>query len=897
MTRTETSSQATIDVLLRDGTIASIGPVTADDERDLRALNAGVSLRTRRLRYFSDNPLAGERHVDHLIQTAPAQEALLVRVGGAVVGLASAARTEADPTQGELGLLVDDEHQHLGIGQLLLEHLAQLARYRGLTSLTAEVLSDNTSMLRLLRDSGFTVDRGATEGGVTTLKIDLTRGRAVDEAVTRREIVAEVASLTALMRPRGIAVVGSPRPHSVASEIWRALEASQYRGFLRRVGPGQQVGGGPVIDLVVAAVPAKHVLEVAADAARGGARALVVVSAGFAEAGDAGAQHQAELLDLCRHEGMRLIGPNCLGIVSTDPDCTFNATFCDAHPRPGGVALISQSGAVGLAALRHAERRGAGLSAFVSTGNKADVSGNDLIAWFSEDDRTSAIALYLESFGNPSRFLRIASEVGRRKPLIVVKSGRTAAGAMAGRSHTAAAATPAVAVDALLRRAGAIRARDLNELFDVLTLLDDSPLPRGRRVAVIGNSGGPGVLAADACVDAGLELATLSEHTQSMLTHVAPQGAALGNPIDLLATVDVEAFEKAVQLVAADPGVDAVVTIYTPLLRGAEERYAAALARVRRAHHDVPIVATFPGVPWAPAALPTGMPFFELPEPALHALGKLADYVAWRDQAHTAVESPVPTDALSALRTALLPVVGDEPRWLSPTECQHLLQRLGIPTARIEEVTSLSDAERAATALGYPVALKANGPSLLHKSRSGGVVLDIRDRSALQSAYRSLQSRLGERVESCVVQAMAPETDSIELLIGMVRDPSVGPLVATAAGGTLTDVLDDRAVRLPATGVADALEQLASLRVSAAFPAAGARAALDVHAAADVLLTISALAREVPEIAELDINPLLVSPEGVCALDVRVQVQSVAHSTEGGRALSTRTVPAPRTTR
>jgi len=882
-----------LDVLLRDGSIGRVRSVRADDGPHLRALNARVSLRTRRMRYFSASDRPGEWYVDRLLQEGVRDEALVLERDGVVVALASFARTERDPGIGDLGLLVDDDSQHLGIGQLLLEHLATAARFHGVTTLSADVLQENTDMLSLLADSGFRLTRrGAGLGGIAQLTIDLRPRPELRDAVTSREVVAERASLAPLMEPRGIAVVGGRRPRSVASEIWASLERSRYSGVLRRVGPGQTVAGGPEIDLVVAAVPADQVLEVARDAADAGARALVVVSAGFAESGAEGGERQAALLSLCRERGLRLVGPNCLGIVSTALGHSFNATFCDAQPRPGGIALVSQSGAVGLAALRHAERRGSGLSAFVSTGNKADVSGNDLLAWFSEDPGTTAIAMYLESFGNAARFLRLASAVGRTKPVVVVKSGRTAAGAAAGQSHTAAAATPAIAIDALLRRAGAIRARDLSELFDVLSLLDGMPLPGGPRVAVIGNSGGPGVLAADACHDAGLELAALSDETQQALARIAPAGAALGNPVDLLATVGAEVFEQALQAVAADPAVDAIVTIYTPLLRGSEERYAAAVARVRRAHPDVPVIATFPGVAWQPAALPEGVPFFELPEPALHALGKLVEHVAWRERASSV--APTADGDLSGLRTALLPVVDDVPRWLGPSECQHLLQRLGIPCARLEEVQSAEAAAEAAGQIGYPVAVKASGPDLVHKSRQGAVLLGLRNRAEVLRAYRSLRKRLGDRMTSCVVQAMTPATDSIELLVGMTRDAAVGPLVAVAAGGTLTDVLDDRAIRLPSDSAEQALEQLSDLRCSRAFPAHDARPALDIRAAAEVVLAVSALARQVPEICELDINPLLVSPTGATAVDVRVRVRRAANPEDDGRRLSLPTPPSPR---
>lgn len=851
------------DVLLTDGSIARIRPVTPADEDALHALNERVTSRTRWMRFFSTGTAPGDWYVGRVLLETVLDCALVAEVSGTIVALASFARLERDPQLADLGVLVDDEHQHQGLGALLVEHLAGLARRQGLTALTADVLAENGAMLHLLRDSGFTLTtKGA--GSVVELTIDLATGEHLLDAVTRREVVAERASLRPLLQPAGIAVVGSLRPQSIASEVWTALQESGYKGALRRVGPGQDIGAGPTIDLVVVAVPAPHVLEVAQQAATAGARALCVLSAGFAETGATGKAQQGALVALCRRHGIRLVGPNCLGIVSTDPAYRFNATFCDAQPRSGGVALVSQSGAVGIAALRHAERRGAGLSAFVSTGNKADVSGNDLLAWFSQDPRTTVIALYLESFGNAQKFARLARTVGRDKPIVVVKAGRTTAGAKAGQSHTAAAATPAVAIDALLRASGVIRAKDLSEMFDCLTVLEAGALPRGNRVVVVGNSGGPGVLAADACADAGLVLAELSDQTRAALGKVAAEGAALTNPIDLLATVTPDTFEAVLQTIAADPGVDAVITVYTPLLRGSEEKYAAALGRLHEAHPKLCVLATFPGVTWPPGQLPPGVPFFELPEDAVNALGKVVEHVQWRSR--SVVASPVPD--LAAVRRTLTSV-DDSPLWLGPHETTALLEQLGVPCARVVEVHSGDAAADAAGDVGYPVALKAYGPTLVHKRARGGVLLGLRDEAAVRAAYASLVERLGEELEGVIVQAMAAAEEGLELLIGLAHDDTVGPVVAVGLGGSLTDVVGDRSVRLPTHTVEGALEQLSSLSCAKALgPLA------DLAAVAQVILAISALADGVPEVRELDINPLLVTPAGVLALDARIRVRA-----------------------
>ena len=448
---------------------------------------------------------------------------------------------------------------------------------------------------------------------------------------------------------------------------------------------GREVHGVPVFDTVaqvvehhgspidgsVVTVPPAFTKDAVFEAIENQIKLIVIVTERIPR------RDVAQMVELAGLRGARIIGPNCLGIVNTDPQVRLNATFCDADPRPGGVALVSQSGAVGIAALRHAERRGAGLSLFVSTGNKADVSGNDLLAYLDGDARTRVIAVYLESFGNAKTFVRIAAGVGRRTPIVVLKAGRSEAGARAGLSHTAAAATPDVAINALLLEAGVMRADDLPEMFDLLAVLESAPLPRGRRVAVVGNSGGPGVLAIDACEAAGLEVAQLSPVTTALLHSILPPAASTANPVDLLATVAADVFEQVLLAVLRDPGVDMVVTVYTPLVRGAEDFFAAAVVRARAAEPGTTLVATFPGVTDAPWQLEEGaltVPFFEFPEPAVRVLGKIARYAAWRSSADLPrAERAVPASRAKA-RSAL-GVASDLPgrsHWLAPNAVTEL---------------------------------------------------------------------------------------------------------------------------------------------------------------------------------------------------------------------------------
>jgi acyl-CoA synthetase (NDP forming)/ribosomal protein S18 acetylase RimI-like enzyme len=866
-----------LDVLLRDSVIGRMRLLRVEDEDALRALNARVSTRTRMRRYFSVSDAPGNWYVDKLVRSVPGDCALVGIVGGEIVALAGFCRLERDPAVADLALLVDDAHQSEGLGALLLEHLAALARHQGITTFVADVLAENTPVLHLFRDSGFAVSTSMS-AGVAVVLMDLTEGPVLWDAVRRRENTAARTSLAPVFSPRSVAVVGSTRSGSVAARVRQSL--ASFAGTVVQVEPHARLA--EPVDLLVVVVAAPEVLDVARDAAALGVKGLLVISAGFAEAGSAGAERQAELLSLCRRSGMRLIGPNCLGILNTDPALQLNATFCDARPKVGRVALVSQSGAVGIAALRHAERAGVGLSLFVSTGNKADVSGNDLLAYLQDDPRTDVIGLYLESFGNARKFAHLAAAVGRTKPVVVLKGGRTAAGAKAGLSHTAAAASPTVAVEAIFHEAGVVQAQDLPEMLDLLRVLESAPLPPGPRVVVIGNSGGPGVLAADHCAAVGLVLADLEAATKDGLRDLLPSSAAVDNPVDLLATVAPDAFAQALRLVLRDPGVDAVVTIYTPVESGSEAPYASGVAVCAAEVPAKPVLASFPGVGDAPPELQS-VPFFEFPEPAVRVLGKAASYAAWRS-APVAPPTGAPQPERRERALAHLDVA---PGWLSPIATASLLASYGIPSARLIEVVDADAAAVAAATLGYPVAIKAVGPAIVHKSDVGGVALDLGTAEAVRTGFALMQSRVGQTMTSALVQRMHTDAGGLELIVGLTRDPGAGPLVLVGEGGTYTDLIDDRAVRMPPETRRAAWEQLAGLRCARRFGGYRGAAPLDTEAVVDVLMALSAMTLELPEVLELDLNPLLVTPSGVCVLDARIRVGPAAAPLErGARSLS-----------
>jgi len=879
-----------VDVALRDGTTAHIRPVRTADQPALRALLERLSIEDRALRFFSagiDLSAAARQAADvdyadryGLVVVDPDDET--IRGHGCFIR-AHGAR------QAEVAFVVDDALRSEGIASTLLAHLAQAAAAVGIERLTATVLPENRHMLDVFRQSGLApvIRRGDAE---TLVSMATWLGPDALAGVDARDAQAAVAAVGHVLRPSSVAVVGaSDRRGSVGAAVFSNLRAGGFRGALFAVNPRHaSLGGltchatveaiGKTVELAVIAVPAGAVLEAAASCARAGVRALVVVSDGFAEAGEEGRERQHALLTLCRHAGMRLIGPNCLGVMTTDPQVRLNASFAPGRPPAGPVAFLSQSGALAIAAIDLAGRCGLGLSSFVSVGNKADLSSNDFLAYWEHDPATAVVMLYLESFGNPRKFSRVARRVSATKPIVAVKGGKSAAGVRAAGSHTGAllAGSPAT-VDALFEQAGVIAVDSLQELFDIGALLAHQPPPRGARVAIVTNGGGLGILCADACAAAGLDVVALSQTARAALaTHLGP-GAALSNPIDLLAAAAPHAFTQAIEALAATGEVDAVIAIYVPPMISDPIEVAHAVRRAARTV-DVPVAAVFamsePPRDALDAGDGEGVPVFRFPEEAARALGRAARYSRWRQR------GPDPAPILDADRAIAAAAIGEALArgggWLAPDEVAGVLDAYGIRRARQRVVSTARAAGRASAALGGAVALKAIAPELVHRSDAGAVITGLHGERPVARAAAELHRRLAAAdidVTGFLVQEMA---DGVELLAGVATDPVFGPVVVCAAGGTASEILDDRSVRLSPLGPRAAREMLRDLRT---FPLLdGYRGAPRCATAAveDVLIRLAALAEAHPQVAEIECNPLLVSPDGAVAVDARVRVTQPA---------------------
>jgi len=845
-----------------------LSPPRSEDTGVLIAFFHALSDESRYSR-FHGQPAIDERAIAPMVDPDWAERGALVGTyEDEVVALGSYVRLR-DVRTAEVAFAVADDFQGRGIGTRLLERLAELAAAAGIEEFLAEVLPSNAPMLGVFADAGFVTSR-SLEGGVVEVRLTLAPTAAFQELVDRRDHVAVAASLRPFFAPRTVAVVGaSPRHGSIGGELFRNILRADFAGAAYPVNRSEEPVAGvrayaavaqipDPIDLVVVCLPGQNVLEAADEALRAGVRALCVISAGFAETGHEGLDRQERLLELVRAHGARLIGPNCLGIAVAEP--RLNATFGPRALPPGNVAFSSQSGALGLAVLERAGERGLGLSSFVSIGNKADVSSNDLIEYWEDDPATDVIVLYLESFGNPRKFGRLARRVARTKPIVAMKAGRTAAGARAASSHTAALAGSEAATDALFHQAGVLRVDTLGELLDVTSLLAQQPLPRGRRVAVLTNAGGLGILCADACEAAGLELAVLTAETQAALQAALPAEATVSNPVDMLGSATGATYEDAVPVLLADPGVDALIVLFVPPVVAGVDEVAGAIARAleRLGEPNKPVLASLISSGRMPEALRSApVTTFAYPESAARALGRAAERADWLRRPQGTVPE---LDGID--RAAAEQIVAAGERWLSPEETRGLLSAYGVPLVPERFAESADEAVAAAGELGFPAVVKT-AVAGAHKTETGGVALDLRDAAAVREAVE----RIGTPV---IVQPLV--RGGAELLAGAMQDPVFGPLVALGPGGTMAELIGDATFRLTPLTDADARELVHGGKAGRLVTGFRGAPPADADALEQLLLRISLLIEEHPAVAELDLNPVLALAHGCVAVDARLRV-------------------------
>ena len=884
MTAMVASIASDSDIVVRDGSTVHVRAAGPDDADGIASFLRDLSSEARWFRFMGLG-VNVERAAHQLVALGTGLVAV-AGPDGEIVAHASFIPDGAD--RAELAFAVADAWQGHGIATILLAHLAQLAQASGIETLIAWVHPSNHRMLQLLRESGFPVEV-RSEPGLLEIQLPAKLGVAARERFEERDRIGAIAAVRHVLEPSSIAVIGASRKRtSVGGSVVRNLVAAGFTGPVYPINPhAKTLAGlrsyssiedvpGPV-ELAVIAVGAPLVVDAARGCARKGVRALVVLSAGFGEAGPDGVERQAELLRVCRVSGMRMVGPNCLGVLNTDPTVALNATFSPGHPPAGRIAFASQSGAYGIAALELAARRHLGLSSFVSMGDKADLSGNDFLRFWEQDPGTDAVLLYLESLGNPQRFGQITRRLTATKPVIAVKSGRTAAGRRAASSHTGALLEASEAtVDALFDHAGVIRVETLDEQLDVAELLVHQPLPTGNRVAIVTNAGGPAISCADACAGARLEVASLQEDTRRALAGHLPPAGAVANPVDMLAAAGGADFRRTIETVAADPGVDAVIAIFLQALpgRGARNVLRAVRAAARRA--EVPVLAVVMTPMPDDAAGDPHVPVYATPEHAARALGHAARHAANRRRRAPDAEPPERIDSDRAA-AVIAGALGSGPGWLSFEETTAVLDAYGLPLAPARVARSPHAAGDAAGTIGGEVALKAIVPGLVHKRDVGAVRLGLCGADAVTRAARELHHALeadGNAVEGYIVQAMA--TPGVEMLVGVVADQHFGPVVACGAGGTAAELLGDVQVRLAPVAPAEAGEMVHALRTFPLLDGFRGAPRADVAALEDVVVRVGWLAASHPEIAELDLNPVVVSPGGAVAVDTRVRVERPA---------------------
>jgi acyl-CoA synthetase (NDP forming)/GNAT superfamily N-acetyltransferase len=879
--------------LLSDGATIGIRPARPEDFEAVRDMHAKMSPDNLYLRFFSFSHVAAEREARRICrEPGPDHGALLAVLDGEVVGCGSYERTDDGSRSAEAALAVADDMHSRGVGTLLLEHLISLAHSRGVRTFTAETLSDNALMLQVFADAGLPAHRTLADG-VYDISFPLPSDEAdtalgtYRDAVAERERSADVASLRHVLTPASVAVIGaSRRPGSAGRAILRNITTGGFSGPVYAVNPGVSELDGiryvpsaaalpSPVDLTVVAAPTDAVLGIAEECGQRGVKALAVITSGL----DGGVR--AELLGICRHHGMRLVGPASFGVASTS--VSLDATFAAGHPRPGTAGLALQSGGVGIVLLEHLSRLGVGISSFVSLGDTVDVSGIDMLLWWESDAVTKLAVLYLDSFGNPRKFARTARRVGRTIPVLTVNAGRSVTGQRLAAARAAANQTPAPASAALVAppqltrqalfgQAGVIAATNLGELLDSAALLASQPVPAGRRVAVVSNARGAGVLAADACGDAGLQVADLAEETQRALRALLPPSAAVAGPVDTTAVIAPGLFRRCLELSGADPGVDAILalTVKTATSDLVPEVCAARL--------EVPIVlAALDGVE-AVRLLPgpredcRAIPAYAYPESAARALGHAVRYGMWRARPPGRVPDleGVRQDRATELVTGFLastPGGG----WLPLAATAELLGCYGVPLADSITVTTEDMAVAAAARFGDRVTLSADMPGVMRTTASGAVLAGLQSKADVRRGFRSLRTSFGG-LAAVIVQPIV--TGGVEVSISVLQEQVFGPLVLFGIGGAAADVLADRAARLAPLTDTDAEELIRSIRAAPLLLGRSGTPAADLVGLRDMLLRVSQMANDLPQIAELDVSPVFARPDGIRAIDARVRIQA-----------------------
>lgn len=856
------------DVLLADGGTMHLRPIRPDDGPLLVAFHERQSAESIYYRYFSPRPVLSEADVERLTTVDHVDRVAFVGLIGA--DLVGVARYDRYPTTeiAEVAFFTDEEQRGRGVATILLEFLAAAAREAGLSGFVAQVLPENRRMLSVFARAGFEVHSAFTDG-IIEVELGIEPTDEARRLVSERAQVAYATSVRRLLAPEVIAVIGASRdPEAIGHRVLAGLVDNGFTGKVIPVNPhGGTVGGLRAIpsviesvddiDIAVICVPRAAVAGVVADCARRHVHGLVIITAGFSDSGRTGATIEQGIVAMARRSGMRVLGPNSMGMINTDPAIAMQATFVPVTPRRGRIGVSSQSGTLGAAIIQHAARRGLGISTFVSLGNQSDVTNSDMLGYWEDDDATDQVLLYLESFGDPSGFARSTRRLARKKPVIAVKSGGTLP---LGPSETGLPAS--VDVEALLAQIGLIRVDTLTELLDVATVLERQPIPRGPRLAILSNARSPAVLAVDAARGSDLEIAEV-------------RIAGHDNPIDLGFDVTPEAFGDVLAQLCQSPKVDAVAVVCTPVLPDMIDAFDAQIVAAAQGS-QIPVVATYLGL--EPRAVSAGstVPVFAFPESAVRAIGRAARHGEWlrRDPGELPDADLVDGGTLGEVLDGH---ATDRPEWLDHTAAAQVLAAAGATLVERRFVSSPAEAVAAAEEIGWPVALKAAGVARPAKTEAGGVAVDVHGASELEAAYGRMSELLGSAMDHGVVQEMTES--GVDVRIGLVRSDLVGAVLTLEVDRAFVTTRLPAAVQVVPCSDTDARAMVESSGLAEALRSGetgglgAADAAVAVDRVVELLQRLSVLAEHVPRVAAVVADPVIVSRRGAVLTDVRVRVE------------------------
>ena len=889
-------------VALKDGSVLHLRPIMPDDEDRLMSFFLRLSGRTIYLRYH---------HVLTDLSREEAHQYSNIDYNNtfAVVGIQGEGTKESiigvgrywrlpQPDKAEIAFIVEDPHQRKGIGTHLLELLAAAAREHCIGVFEAEVLPENTDMIDVLQDSGFKQLERIVESHGWRGVYSIAQTPLVEQKSAEREKIASIASIRKFMFPRSIAVIGASNKPGIGNALVKDLIKNEYNGVIYPVNPKDTVVSSikaypsvldipGEVDLAIVAVAAERMQPIIEECGRKGVKSLVIITAGFSERGGEGIEREKKLLKTAGAYGMRIIGPNCLGIQNTNPTVNMNASFAPIYPLHGKTAFGSQSGALGGAIISYAIQINLGLSNFVSIGNGADVTGNELLQYWAEDPDTNLILLYLESFGNPRKFARIARETTLKKPVVIVKSGRSAVGARAAASHTGALASDDTATTALIKQTGMLRCNTLEELFDTALLLSNQPVPKGNRVAILTNGGGAGIMAADALSARGFQLPILSDKARSALKSFLPPKSSYMNPIDTTAAVSPDQYRQALNVILQED-IDALIIIYIPPMEFLIELMRGVISEVAPSFRakGIPVLANFLGLE---SRLIVGskeagyVPSYVFPESTAHALAKSYEYSERLKRPVGTVPTFTDTDKTKAetvIQTALSRT-GQHPVWLDTGEIVDLFSAYGIKFAQSGVATTPQQSVKMADNIGYPVALKLFSSTISHKTDVGGVVLNLNSAAEVKKAYGQIEQNLkkiSRRAEMQGVTVQKMLSGGVELIVGVTEDKFFGPLIMFGLGGIYTELFKDVDFRIHPLTDYDARDMLASFKAHKILDGWRGAPPSDTQAIEDLLLRVSAMIEDIPEIQELDLNPLIAMPtgQGCVVADARISISPVS---------------------